>query len=185
MLIPISTAPALQHVDTEIFTLTFFGACMQCGFCKDSCCQYGCDVNKFERDKILALGPTLESKVPTPRDQWFLPEVFNDPEYPSGQFVRTRVVNGACVFLNQKDRGCRIHAWAIEQGRDFHDIKPMVCWLFPVCWDKGVLRPSSDVKDDLVCTGPGQTLYEASREGLERVFGTALVNELDAIRLKQ
>jgi hypothetical protein len=58
----------------------------------------------------------------------------------------------------------------------------VVCWLFPVTWDRGVLRPSSDVDDALVCldrTGP--TLYQSARDEIRQVFGEALAVELDAL----
>jgi Fe-S-cluster containining protein len=182
MLLPIRSVPALHSVESEIFTLRYYQACMQCTFCKDSCCQYGCDVNIGERDRLLALKDELEPFLGIPSREWFKPEVFEDPEYPTGKFVRADTKNGACVFLNRKGRGCGIHAFAMETGRDYHSIKPMVCWLFPVCWDKGVMRPNSDVKDDLVCFGTGPTLYEGARDELRRAFGDELVTELDGLK---
>ncbi len=184
MLIPISSVPALRAVDSEIFTLRYFMRCMQCTFCHDSCCQYGCDVNAGERDAILAVADELAPYVRAPVSEWFKPEVFEDPEYPTGKYVRAATKNGACVFLSDKGRGCGIHAFALATGRDYHQIKPMVCWLFPICWDKGVMRPNTDVKDDLACFGTGVTLYEASRDEVRVVFGEALVAELDAIKVR-
>ena len=182
MLLPIKSVPALHSVDSEIFTLRYFGQCMQCTFCHDSCCQYGCDVNSGERDRILAVKDELQKYVAHPVEKWFGTQVFEDPEYPTGKFVRANQVNGACVFLSPKGRGCSIHRFAMETGRDYHDIKPMVCWLFPICWDKGVMRPNSDVKDDLMCQGAGTTLYEAARDEVKVVFGPALIAELDALQ---
>ncbi len=181
MLLPLTTVPALAQVDTDIFSLRYFGSCMQCTFCHDSCCQYGCDVNMGERERIMAIKDELQPFISYPAEEWFKAEVFEDPEYPTGKFVRSNVKEGACVFLNRKNRGCGIHTFALEAGRDYHDIKPMVCWLFPVCWDKGVLRPSSDIRDDLQCKGNGPTVYEMVRSEIEHVFGKALVTELDAL----
>lgn len=181
VLLPISSVPALKQVETDIFKLRYFGHCMQCTFCRDSCCQYGCDVNLAERDRILAVKDELATFVASPPEKWFTTEEKEDPEYESGKFVRTQVVNGGCVFLSPKGRGCSIHAYALAKGRDYHRIKPAVCWLFPVTWDKGVLRPSSDVHDDLQCRHTGPTLYEMSRGELEAFFGEALVKELDAL----
>lgn len=157
---------------------------MACTFCNDGCCQYGCDVNVGERDRILAVKDELAPFVPVPPERWFSTDVNEDPEYPTGKFVRANAENGGCVFLNRKTRGCSIHAFAIAKGRDYHDIKPMVCWMFPVCWDQKVLRPNSDVKDDLVCAGKGMTLYEAAREELRVVFGDDLVRQLDALSVQ-
>lgn len=181
MLLPISSVPVLKQVDTRIFQLRYFGHCMQCTFCGDSCCQYGCDVNLAERERILAHKDELAAFIGVPPEQWFTTEEKEDPEYESGRFVRSKTRNGACVFLNPKGRGCGIHAFALSKGLDYHRIKPSVCWLFPVTWDKGVLRPSHDVTDDLACVSTGPTLYEMSRDELKVFFGDALVNELDAL----
>ncbi len=179
-LFPLSSAAQLSHVDPEIFHLRYFAACMSCTFCNDGCCQHGCDVNLGERDRILALKDALKPHVAIPPERWFATEVHEDPEYPTGKFVRANVENGACVFLNRNTRGCGIHAFALATGRDYHPIKPMVCWMFPICWDQRVLRPNSDVKVDLNCAGAGMTLYEGAREELRVVFGDALIAELDA-----
>jgi Fe-S-cluster containining protein len=182
LLLPISSVPVLKQVDPRIFQLRYFGHCMQCTFCGDSCCQYGCDVNLAERERILAHKDELAAFIGVPVEQWFTTEEKEDPEYESGRFVRTRTRKGACVFLNPKGRGCGIHAFALSKGLDYHRIKPSVCWLFPVTWDKGVLRPSHDVTDDLACVSTGPTLYEMSRDELKVFFGDALVNELDALK---
>lgn len=181
MLIPIAPVGDLRQVDSDIFSLRYYSTCMGCTFCNDSCCQYGCDVNLGERDRILAVKEELARVVKHPPSLWFKPEVYEDPEYPTGKYVRANTMNGACVFLNPDGRGCGIHRFAMETGRDYHDIKPMVCWLFPVCWDKGVLRPNTDVRDDLVCAGKGPTLYRSSRGELEKVFGPGLIVELDRV----
>ena len=181
MLLPITSVPSLKQVDTDIFRLRYFGHCMQCTFCGDSCCQYGCDVNLAERDRILAAKAELGPYIKSPPEKWFKEQVFEDPEYETGKFVRANVVDGGCVFLSPDGRGCGIHRYALEKGLDYHAIKPMVCWLFPVTWDKGVMRPSYDVSDDLMCRNMGPTLYEMSRGEIEVVFGKALVVELDGI----
>lgn len=182
MLLPLSSHPVLKQVDTDIFRLRYFGRCLQCTFCQDSCCQYGCDVNLAERDRILAVKDELRPFVGPPPEQWFKSEVHTDPDYETGQYVRANTVNGACAFLSPHGRGCGIHAFALKTGRDYHRIKPLVCWLFPVTWDKGLLRPSYDVTDDLACRNMGESLYTYAREEIEVVFGAALVKELDAIR---
>jgi Fe-S-cluster containining protein len=181
MLLPISSSPVLHHVDSEIFTLRYFARCMGCSFCHDSCCQYGCDVNIGERDAILKAADALAPYISYPPSRWFGSTVHEDAEYPTGKYVRANSIDGACVFLNRSSRGCGIHRYALENKVDYHHIKPMVCWLFPVCWDKGVMRPNTDVKDDLACFGNGPTLFEASRDEIAHVFGKALVDELDAL----
>lgn len=182
MLVPLSTHPALAQVNTDIFTFRYFAQCMACTFCHDTCCQYGCDVNVGERDRLLGLAPQLAAYVATPPEQWFGKEVFEDPEYPTGKFVRAQAIDGKCVFLNRNGRGCNLHRFALETGRDYHDVKPMVCWMFPVCWDKGVLRPNTEFYDGIICDNQGESLYQAARPELLHFFGAAVVAELDAVR---
>ena len=49
---------------------------------------------------------------------------------------KTRVVDGACIFLNRPGfaggEGCALHTLAISQGRDFLETKPDVCWQLPI-----------------------------------------------------
>jgi hypothetical protein len=50
--------------------------------------------------------------------------------------IRTRKVDGACVFLNRPGfaggEGCALHALAVRTGRHPLDTKPEVCWQLPV-----------------------------------------------------
>lgn len=181
MILPLKSTPSLDRVDTALFTRTYFAACMDCNFCHDSCCQYGADVTVIERDRILANAESIKQVVTTPVDQWFEPEVYEDDDYQGGSYVRAAAVNGACAFRNPNGRGCGLHLWALKTGRDYHDIKPAVCWLFPVIWDHGLLRPNRETEDELVCLNQGQTLYRGARSELAHFFGEALVQELDEI----
>ncbi|WP_286955269.1 MULTISPECIES: hypothetical protein [Arsenicicoccus] len=49
--------------------------------------------------------------------------------------LKTRVVDGACVFLNRPGfpggHGCSLHQWAVEHGEAPHTVKPDVCWQLP------------------------------------------------------
>jgi hypothetical protein len=48
----------------------------------------------------------------------------------------SRVVDGACVFLNRPDHpggaGCALHAAALRRGESITDWKPEVCWQAPL-----------------------------------------------------
>lgn len=181
MLLPITSVPQLSHVDASVFRLRYFGRCMACDFCADACCAHGCDVNLGERERILAVKDELVPLVAAPPERWFDDEIEEDPEVPTGKVVRANSENGACVFKRKNGRGCAIHALATATGRDYHQLKPMVCWLFPVSWDQRVLKPSDDVGNGLICAGGGMTLYEAARDELRVVFGDGLIGELDAL----
>jgi hypothetical protein len=53
-----------------------------------------------------------------------------------GPARKTRVVDGACIFLNRPGfaagAGCALHLLAVDQGRDFIETKPDVCWQLPL-----------------------------------------------------
>ncbi len=107
------------------------------------CCSYGAhftDDEDVARTKRLAktLGP----------ETW----QFRD-QARKGGIVRTqrdgtritRLVNGACIFLNRPDypggAGCALHRAALERGEAPHELKPDVCWQLP-------LRREDTVADD-------------------------------------
>lgn len=175
-------APVIHAVDPGIFTQRYFTRCMECGFCKDQCCSYGVDIDCVTMDRLRLLGADFEAFVGVPQAEWFTDKLVHDPEFPSGVHARTRAVDGKCVFADRKGRGCRIHAWCLEQGLDYHRYKPLVSTLFPVTFEHGVLVPSPEVTDGtLVCSGDGPSLYEGVRDELGYYFGTDFVAELDGL----
>jgi Fe-S-cluster containining protein len=193
--------PIIDRFDPRIFSLTFFAKCMACTNCHDACCQYGVDIELPRVDAIDRHRRELELYLNVPRSQWFRddPDDFGivlEPEYPGGAYTRTAVVplpagrsghsNEACVFLDPVDRGCRIHRFALERDLDPHEIKPMVCFMFPVLHAEGVLIPAVEFEEGLmVCEGPGETLYRAARSDLEYYFGADLIGELDTYEAMQ
>ena len=190
-------APVLDRVDPRIFSLTYFAKCMDCTFCQDACCQYGADI---EVPRIAALEKyqaELEAYLGVPRAEWFRDDpddvgIRPEGEYPGGAYTRTAVVDlpagrsthseWACVFLDPAGRGCRIHRFALERGIDVHEIKPLVCLLFPLSFEYAVLKPAYEFDvDDLICEGPGPNLYQSSRDDVLWYFGPELVDELDRL----
>ncbi len=49
---------------------------------------------------------------------------------------KTRIVDGACIFLNRPGfpagQGCALHLLALDQGRNLTETKPDVCWQLPI-----------------------------------------------------
>jgi hypothetical protein len=174
--------PRVSRVDTSIFVRTYFTACMACTFCNDACCSYGVDVDAENVARILARADAIESFVGVPRERWFNGQWTDDREFPGGKNTRTSVVDGRCVFLSRRGRGCSLHAYSVSAGIDYHELKPMVSSLFPIAFDDGLLHPSDEVEDgELVCLDRGPTLYRGARGELGYYFGDALVASLDAI----
>ncbi|MFM7058617.1 MAG: hypothetical protein ACKO2P_17020 [Planctomycetota bacterium] len=176
----------VDRVDTRIFKLTYYRHCMDCSFCGDRCCQYGVDVDLENVARLQAAPEELEQFIGYPRSRWFQDEVTCDAEYPGGGSRKTQVIDGRCVFLNRKGRGCLLHSWCFEQGIPYQQLKPMISSLFPVTFDQGLLLPSAEtLEGSLVCVGAGDTLYRGAREDLRWYFGEALVRQLDAIEQEQ
>jgi hypothetical protein len=175
-------APVLRAVDERIFTQRYFAKCMSCGFCHDQCCSYGVDIDAANMERLRALGPGLEKFAGLPQDEWFAPDMTDDAEFPSGRHGRTRSVGGKCIFASRIGRGCRIHAYCLQEGLDYHLYKPMVSILFPVTFEHGALVPSPETLDGtLACHGDGPSLYDGVREELAYYFGGRFVAELDAL----
>ena len=179
----IFSAPIIRAVDPAIFSLRYFAHCMSCGFCFDQCCNYGVDIDAANMDRLRALGPAFEAFTGTSRAEWFTAQISDDAEFPSGKHGRTRAPDGKCIFADRKARGCKIHAYCLENGLDYHLYKPMVSILFPLTFEHGALVPSGEAIDgSLVCSGDGPTVYDGVRSELVYYFGAALISALDTLR---
>jgi hypothetical protein len=175
--------PVIRAVDPAIFGYHYFTHCMACGFCKDQCCSYGVDIDVENVARIEALGEDFATHVGVPRSKWFTKQRWTDPEFPGGSQARTRVKDGACVFLDRKQRGCKIHSYCLNNGIDYHQLKPLVSILFPLTFEGGVLVASGELEDkSLVCVDQGPNVYDGLRDELAYYFGEGFVAELDAIR---
>ncbi len=184
--------PRFHAAELAVFTKRVVADCMThaCAMQEtkteklDACCQYGCDVDLFERDAILAraasIKPVLAAEV---RDlPWFdESEPEQDPDVPSGTVVRTAVHKGGCLFLSHDARGCAIHRASIEQGWDFRGVKPSICRLFPLSYGEGMIQVSDDYVDYSCAYEPdAPTLYQVARDALADLFGPELVRAMDA-----
>jgi hypothetical protein len=175
-------APVIDRVDSAIFVRTYFVHCMQCGYCKDSCCQYGSDVDGDNVARIEAHAADLERYTGVPQSRWFTGQWTDDVEFPGGRQTRTAVEGGACVFRSRTGRGCMLHSFAESRGLDYHELKPMVAALFPITFDGGLLHPSNEIVDrSLQCIDDGPSLYQGVRSEIEWYFGREIVAELDAL----
>ena len=173
-------------MDPAIFTLRYFTHCMACGFCRDACCDHGVDVDLGNVARLKALPRDFHDRIGVPAREWFTGDVIQDPEFPGGAHVRTPVKDGACVFRNPAGRGCAIHAYCLEQGLDYHALKPMVSVLFPLTFEQGVL--------DRVRRGGGRqpdlrrrrapAFMTARATSSRYYFGAGLIAELDALNAR-
>jgi len=180
-----SGVPVISAIDKAIFHTKYFTHCQQCTFCHDWCCSFGVELDLENIRRIQAEADGLEKLVGIPRSDWFDNEVEEDAEYEGGKYTGTKVVNDACVFLNRSNRGCLFHSYSLQKGLNYHDLKPIVCCIFPLTFSEGVLLPADEVEDQsLVCLGSGPTLYRALRDELTYYFGAEFVKELDVLESK-
>lgn len=149
----------------------------------DACCRYGADVDAGERDAILAhaedVAAILEPEAA--RSSWFEGPEIEDPDFPSGRYLRTATRSDGCIFLAHDRRGCAIHRASLEHGWSMDGVKPHVCRLFPLSYESNAIVLSDDYADYSCAYEPGApSVFRATRAAVEGVFGAELVAALDA-----
>jgi hypothetical protein len=104
------------------------------------CCSIGADLgDEDEARMIAALAATLAPEIFEQHAEAADNGIFSDEAR-----THTRVVDGACVFLNRPSfaggAGCALHLAALEAGESPREWKPSVCWQLPikVDWEPGV-----------------------------------------------
>jgi hypothetical protein len=134
---------------TWVFDLTFLTSNWQCIFghgcpgvltaaapeLEEGCCSYGAHmVDDQDTRNVLAAAERLDDT------QWQHRRVASRRGGPirdteTGVSV-TRLVGGACIFLNRPDwpggAGCALHRGALDAGERPMDWKPDVCWQVPL-----------------------------------------------------
>ncbi len=99
-----------------------------------ACCRLGAHyVDEADRERVEAmvdiLGPEYLQKHATAARGGV-------SRRTSEGDVRTRIVDGACIFLNgagwKRGPGCALHQYAVERGEHHMTYKPEVCWIVPL-----------------------------------------------------
>jgi len=121
------------------------------------CCSYGAHFSdEDDRDRVVAAAEDLRPEEWQHRAPGRRRGV--TARLPGGGW-RTRLVDGACVFLNrpgfEAGPGCALHVLALRRGMHPMATKPDVCWQLP-------LRKEENEGDDGTVT---VTLSEFSRAG--------------------
>jgi hypothetical protein len=96
------------------------------------CCSVGAVIDGTdEAMRISALADTLGAETFQFRSEASDGGIFADDTRGA-----TRVVEGACIFLNRPGfaggSGCALHIAAVEAGESPVDWKPSVCWQLPI-----------------------------------------------------
>jgi hypothetical protein len=96
------------------------------------CCSVGAVMgDEDEAMLIAALAPTLDPARFQHHAEAEAVGVFGDATH-----TNTRVVDGACIFLNRSGfaggAGCALHLAALDAGESPIEWKPSVCWQLPI-----------------------------------------------------
>ena len=100
----------------------------------DGCCTLGAHFTEDDDLKRVAAGvEQLDASTWQLYAEGTGPEGWTEKEDDA---TKTRVVDGACVFLNRKGfvggYGCALHQLADRQGLELLAYKPEVCWQLPI-----------------------------------------------------
>src|SRR5689334_19413774 len=96
------------------------------------CCSVGAELaDEDEARLVSAMAAMLEPARFQQHEVAHLEGVFSD-----GTRTNTRVVDGACIFLNRPGfsggAGCALHLAALDADESPIDWKPSVCWQLPI-----------------------------------------------------
>lgn len=158
---------------------------------QQGCCSIGAELTDAEEAMtISALAATLEAGIFQHHAAVDADDVFSNASR-----TNTKVVDGACIFLNRPGfaggEGCALHLAALRGGESPIDWKPSVCWQLPlhVDWEDqpdgsevATIRPwsRSDWGDEGTtmhwCCTEGQRAYVGDRPVVD-----SLADELTAI----
>ncbi len=155
------------------------------------CCSIGAELaDADEAMTISALAATLDPEFFQHQSAIDVDDVFSDELR-----TNTKVVDGACIFLNRPDftggAGCALHLAALRAGESPIAWKPSVCWQLPikVDWDE-----QPDGSEVATVRGwrrgdwgdEGETMHWCCTEGPEAYIGErrvveSLADELAAV----
>lgn len=99
---------------------------------QQGCCSVGAEMgDETEAMNVSALAATL------PVELWqFHARVDGFDVFSDASRTNTKVVDGACIFLNRPGfaggAGCALHLAAVDAGESPIDWKPSVCWQLPI-----------------------------------------------------
>jgi len=154
------------------------------------CCSFGAEVDEDEAPTIAALAAFLTPEQFQHHAAAATGGIFDD-ETRSW----TRLVDGACIFLNRPDfeggPGCALHRAAIDDGDSPVDWKPSVCWQLPIRVDWELQDTGVEIatvrkwsRDDWGVDGPPMAWVcteEPETDVGDRPVFESLANELTAI----
>ena len=100
----------------------------------DGCCTLGAHfTDADDQERVAEIVAELDDTTWQHRPKRQRAKDWTEPE---GDATKTKVVEGACIFLNRPGfaggAGCALHQQAVRTGRAPHTAKPDVCWQLPL-----------------------------------------------------
>jgi len=96
------------------------------------CCSVGAEFG----DEDEAMFISAMAAMLSPSSFQFAVDAEESGIFSDERRVNTRVVDGACIFLNRPGfaggEGCALHLAAVQTGESPLDWKPSVCWQLPI-----------------------------------------------------
>lgn len=78
----------------------------------------------------------IEAGDPVELEPWLEWDELDDEDGNPEPALKTRTVNGACIFANRAGwptgSGCALHQWGAAEDRELTVVKPEVCWQVPL-----------------------------------------------------
>jgi hypothetical protein len=99
------------------------------------CCSLGAELDGLDEARTIA---ALAATLPPDRFQFHTEAAVGGVLTEAGEsgVIATRVVDGACIFLNRPGfaggAGCALHLDAVAHGESPISSKPSVCWQLPL-----------------------------------------------------
>jgi hypothetical protein len=166
------------------------------------CCSLGAELDGLDEARTVA---ALAATLPPHLFQFHDAAAADGVLTSTDDMLATRVVDGACIFLNRPGHdhpGCALHLGALADGESPLDWKPSVCWQLPVKvdwemrdddvevatvrgWER---RDWGDDGDTMAwCCTEGDDAYVGDRSVVESLADelAAIVGEPVFVRLRQ
>jgi hypothetical protein len=112
------------------------------------CCSVGAELSDDDEARLIS---AMAAMIDPARFQHHNAAAGDGGIFSDDSRTNTRVVDGACIFLNRPGfaggEGCALHLAAIDAGESPVDWKPSVCWQLPikVDWEPAPGDPTREV----------------------------------------
>lgn len=151
-----------------------FCACLTCMCGEDgrggACCDEGVYADKESYDLIIRHGKRLEAVVGPVEACFERRWKKDDDEYLGKKAIGTRTRNGMCMF--RKGGRCAIVELVLKEGLPRRMI-PSACRIYPLTWDKGVLKLCR-LRKRCVCVDRDnrtrRSIFQTQRDDVRDIF---------------